>query len=243
MQAGYRRRILIEPAPGLATAELEDDYHRMVVRLHHEDGVVTRVESEMKRSPWTTCEGAMARLEETFTGVPLADIARRGEKNTNCTHLHDLALFAGAHAKAEEPVAYDVFVSDVDGGRREARLSRNGAIVLDWALQDGRIVTPADLAGRKLTELGDWIAAQERAIAEAGRILRWAAIVGGGRAMDIPAGIPATVFPIGACYTFQPEQARIGTRKAGADIDFSQPGMEPMADRSESFRKYASHAA
>lgn len=243
MQTGYRRRILIEPAPGVATAELEDDYHRMVVRLHHQHGVVTRVESAMKRSPWTTCEGAMARLEETFSGVALADVVRRGEKSTNCTHLHDLAVFAAAHADEEQPVAYDIFVSDVTDGRREALLLLDGKPVLGWALQDVRIVAPAELAGRKLTELGDWIAAQDSAGAEAGRILRWAAIVGNGRAMDISAGVPATVFPAGTCYTFQPEQARISTRKPGADIDFSQPGMEPMADRSESFRKYATHAA
>ena len=52
-ETGYRRRILIEPAPGRSTAELEDDYHRMVVTLTHSDGVVVAVESEMKRAPWT----------------------------------------------------------------------------------------------------------------------------------------------------------------------------------------------
>ena len=50
---GYRRRIVIEREPGSVTAELEDDYHRMVVTLRHADGIITGVESEMKRSPWT----------------------------------------------------------------------------------------------------------------------------------------------------------------------------------------------
>ena len=56
---GYRRRIVIEPSPGAVTAELEDDYHRMVVTLRHDGEVITGVASKMKRSPWTTCEGAM----------------------------------------------------------------------------------------------------------------------------------------------------------------------------------------
>jgi hypothetical protein len=88
MGAGYRRRILIETTDGRATAELEDDYHHMVVTLAHEGGVVTAVESDMIRAPWTGCPGAMQRVQDTFTGTALTDVARRGEKTTNCTHLH-----------------------------------------------------------------------------------------------------------------------------------------------------------
>src|SRR5580692_5755769 len=123
MTSGYRRRILIEPSSGLVSAELEDDYHRMVVSLTHADGVVTKVESEMKRSPWTMCPGAMDQLAQTFTGVPLAGFAKRGEKTANCTHLHDLALFAAAHANDTAPVAYDILVTDVVDNTRRATLA------------------------------------------------------------------------------------------------------------------------
>lgn len=234
---GYRRRILIEPAAGYVTAELEDDYHRMVVTLHHAAGVVTQVESEMKRRPWTTCPGAMAQLEQTFTGVAIADFVARGDKKLNCTHLYDLALFAAAHAEEGAPVAYDVLVTDAVDGQRIARLWRDGALLLDWRMKRDRFLAPDTLAGTRMTDLGGWIATQDRVGAEAGRILRWASIIAQGRGMDIPAGLSATAFPPGACYTFQPDVARISTRLAGADVDFSEPGAQPLADRAAAFEQ------
>lgn len=236
MMRGYRRFILIEPLPGEICAELEDDYHRMVVVLQHRDGIVTRVTSEMKRAPWTSCPGAMAQLEATFLGQRLADFARRGERPANCTHLHDLALFAAAHAGDAGPLRYEIFVSDPQAdGQREARLSRNGAALFNWTLVDRDIIAPAALAGRSLADLGEWIATLDHADAEAARILRWASIVALGRTMQIPAGLSATVFPAGTCYTFQPERAVWSKRLPGADIDFSAPDMVPLADRSEIF--------
>ena len=239
MASGYRRRILIEPAPGCVSAELEDDYHRMVVVLTHAAGIVTRIDSEMKRAPWTSCPGAMRQLEATFAGQPLSGFVRRGEKLSNCTHLHDLALFAAAHAEDAVPTAYDVFVSDPVAGARIARLDRDGAVVLEWRFAGDRIVAPDALAGRTVGELGDWIAAQDRAVQEAARILRWAAILALGRAMEIPAGISATAFPGGTCFTFQPAMALTSTRLPDVDRDFSAPGAQPMADRAPAFAAFA----
>lgn len=236
-EAGYRRRILIEPEPGRANAELEDDYHRMVVTLHHEGGIVTAVDCAMKRAPWTSCPGAMDRLRETFTGVALAEVVRRGEKLQNCTHLYDLTIFAAAHAEAEKPIAYDVIVTDAVDGQRRAELWRDGKALLDWTLQGDRFLAPEMLAGSRLRDMGGWIAEQDAAVAEAGRVLRWAALLAGGREMDIPAGLSATAFPAGSCYTFQPERAVDATRLPGADIDFSVPGREPMQDRAAAFAR------
>lgn len=233
--SGYRRRILIEPQPGCVTAELEDDYHRMVVTLEHADGVATRVSSQMKRGPWTTCPGAMAKLRDTFTGVALASFPQRGERRENCTHLHDLALFAAGHADEAAPIAYEVLVTDEKDGERIARLWRDGSLVLDWALSNDLFTVPHELTGKGLSELGDWVAEADRDTAEAIRILRWAAMLAHGRKVDMPAHMPATAFPLGACYTFQPDRARGSTRVPGADIDFSKPGAAPMADRESAF--------
>jgi hypothetical protein len=236
---GYRRRILIEPAADSVTAELEDDYHRMVVTLHHSGGVVTEVGSEMKRSPWTGCPGAMQQLSQTFTGVALGDVARRGEKTSNCTHLHDLALFAAAHAADAEPTAYEIHVSDPGDGTREGprttRLWRNGAPLITWNLDGMTLSAPEEVAGRTLFDLGSYVATLDPAMAEAVRILRWATIVGHGRTIDIPAGLSATAYATGNCYNFQPERAEGSTRRPGADVDLSAAGNEPMADRSEAF--------
>jgi hypothetical protein len=237
--AGYRRRILIETTSEQATARLEDDYHHMVVTLVHDGYYVTAIESEMIRAPWTGCPGAMQRVQDTFTGVALTDVERRGQKSTNCSHLHDLALFAAAHANASGTVAYDIHCSlSADGslqGRRTACLWRDGESVLDWVLDGVTFAAPDTLAGSTLADLGVLIAAQDKAGAEAIRILRWAAIVAQGRMIDIPANIPATAFPAGSCYNFQPERAAESFRRPGADVDFSRPGMEPLATRSDAF--------
>ena len=234
-QPGYRRRILIEPGAGSVTAELEDDYHRMVVTLTHADGVVTEVASEMKRSPWTMCPGAMAQLAATFTGVALAAFAKRGEKTQNCTHLHDLALFAAAHADEAAPVAYDILVTDPVDGVREASLARNGAPMLHWKLQDELFLAPEALAGRQMSQLNEVIAQQDKTGAEAIRILRWATMIAHGRSRDMPAGMSATEFPLGSCFNFQAGREEDSFRRPGADLDFSQPGTAPMADRAEVF--------
>jgi len=238
-ERGFRRRILIEPAPGKVCAELEDDYHRMVVSLAHEDGVVTEVSSEMKRAPWTTCPGAMRQLQQTFTGVALADFIARGERTSNCTHLHDLAIFAAAHHAETAPIAYEIFVTDPAMGMRRARIWRNGAAMLDWTLEHDRIAAPEALAGLRVTEIGGWIAGQGRDLKEAARILRWATILAQGRQMEIPAHISGEVFAQGNCYTFQPETAKLATRLANADVDFSAPGAAPMADRADRFADIA----
>lgn len=239
MTPGYRRRILIEPGTGAVTAELEDDYHRMVVTLTHENGVISNVQSEMKRSPWTLCPGAMEQLAKTFTGVALADVAKRGEKTSNCTHLHDLTIFGAAHADEAAPVAYDIHVTDPVEGVRTASLTRNGTPMLHWVMQGEAMAevftAPEDLAGRQMGQLNDVIAKQDKAGAEAMRILRWASMVAHGRAREMPAGMSATEFPAGSCFNFQAERATGSFRRPGADIDFSKPGAAPMADRAEAF--------
>lgn len=239
MTPGYRRRILIDPAPGCVTAELEDDYHRMAVVLRHAGGIITEVTSEMKRSPWTLCPGAMAQLAQTFTGTALAAAAKRGEKAQNCTHLHDLTLFAAFHADERAPTAYDIHVTDPADDTRTATLARNGAPLLRWDLRGPAMrevfAAPDGLAGRKMSDLGAVIADADADMAEAMRILRWASIIAHGRMREMPAGMSATAFPGSACYNFQPGRAENSYRRPGADIDFSAPGRAPMADRAAAF--------
>lgn len=232
----FRRRILIESSPGCVVAELEDDWHRMVVTVRHEDGTARSVEGEMKRWPWTTCQGAIAQLAETFTGHALADFARRGAKKQNCTHLHDLAIFAAGHAHETAPVTFDVTVTDPVAGRRTAQIVRNGEVGMTWTLEDATLFEPPVLAGLMLYTLNDWIAGLDPASQETARILRWASILAHGRAMDIPEGMSGTAFPSGSCYTFQPELAASAVRRPDVPRDFSQTGITPLADRSLTFR-------
>ena len=226
---GFRRRFIVTPASDRVSSEVEDDYHCMGVTIHHDGRVATKVESVMQRAPWTPCPGAIARLEQTFTGVPLDGFAARGGKRANCTHLHDLAVLAAAHAADSGPLVYDLLVSDPIEGRRRSELRRNGTWVLGWVLAaDGRIVEPEELAGVALDGMRSWIESLGPARQDAARLLRWGTILAHGRTIAWERQSDSSRLPIGNCYTFQPERAATAKR-IGAIRDFSR-GPQPLEE-------------
>ncbi|MCW1431184.1 DUF2889 domain-containing protein [Novosphingobium sp. JCM 18896] len=222
---GYRRRIRIEPRAGVVLAMLEDDMHCMAVTLRHEGGVVSAVEPVMQRAPWTTCPGARAQLVATFAGQPLAEITAKREKRANCTHLHDLAVFAAAHADGA-PLVYDVLVSDPIEGERLLELRRDGEPLLLWREHMGVIVEPASASGLMLHQLRDWIATLPADLQEPARVLQWAGLVAHGRTIPIEQQSRATDLPPN-CYTFQPERA-VAAQRVGALRDFNAGDAEPL---------------
>ncbi|MBW8754899.1 MAG: DUF2889 domain-containing protein [Sphingomonadales bacterium] len=230
---GYRRRIRIEPREHAVLAMLEDDMHCMAVTLRHESGIVTAVEPVMERRPWTTCPGAVDKLIETFTGQPLAEVTARREKRANCTHLHDLAVFAAAHAADGRALTFDVLVSDPIEGERLLEVRRDGSRVLLWREQDGVLVEPESAAGLTLVSLRDWIGRLPDGEQEAARVLQWAGMVAHGRSMTmeeqqaIASSMPAS------CYTFQPERIVHAVRN-GAVREFSDGSAVPLGAFGES---------
>jgi len=210
---GFRRRVRIEPAPAQVSAALEDDYHRMAVTLHHDGSVVTGVDAAMPRAPWTTCPGAMDQLRQTFTGVKLRDVAARGDKARNCTHLHDLAILAAAHAHESRPLTYDILVSDPVDGLRRAEIRRDGRRLLGWTDEPrpfpeyNRLVEPRELAGQQLHRLRPWIETLDAERQEAARLLQWSAIVANGRSLPLEKHADASLMGTGRCYSFQEERA------------------------------------
>jgi hypothetical protein len=226
---GYRCRFRVTPGEGWVRSEVEDDYHHMRVTLRHADGVVTAVEPQMVRAPWTTCPGAIKRLQQTFTGRPLADFPALGEKATNCTHLHDLALLAAAHAGDDAPLTYDVLASDAVAGRRLIELRRDGEPVMGWVEQDGKLVEPAAAAGMTLLQLRPYIDALDAEGQEQARVLRWGAIVAHGRAIPLENQSDATRMPP-TCFTFQPEN-KVRAIRVGEIRDFSRGSLQPLEPR------------
>lgn len=216
---GYRRRIRLVPDGDSILALLEDDIHSMAVRLRHDGTHVLAVEPLLDRMPWTTCPGAAAVLVETFAGLPLREVTLRRARKANCTHLHDLAVLAAAHANDAQETRFDIAVSDPVAGRRELTLWRDGQAMLHWSEQDGLLVDPPELAGRSLLALRDAIAALDGEQAEAARLLQWGAIVAHGRTIPLERQNDASRMPPN-CYTFQPEQA-VSARRVGRVIDFS----------------------
>lgn len=224
--AGYRRVVRVEPAPGAVLAMLEDDLHCMAVRLRHDGERVIAVEPLTDRAPWNLCPGAQAVLVDTFTGVALSEVTARRDKAQNCTHLHDLAVLAAAHARDGKPFEYRVYASDPEDGRRVLEIRRDDRVLHRWIEHGGVFEAPEAIAGLTLLTLRDWIgglAGEER---EAARLLQWASLVAHGRSMTREQRRAAVgVQP--SCFAFQPE--RVG----GADFwqepkDFSGDDMLPL---------------
>jgi Protein of unknown function (DUF2889) len=224
---GFRRRIRVTPGPGAVRSELEDDYHCMAVTVHHDGTSAGAIEPDMERAPWTTCPGAVALLQQTFTGVALAGFTARGEKRENCTHLYDLAILAAAHAADRQAFVYDILISDAVDGRRRAEIRRDGAIVLGWVDAAGRIVEPAEIAGVALDKMRPWIESLEVSQREAARLLQWGAILANGRSRPQESQSSASSLGVGRCYTFQPQRVALAQRN-GAIRDFSTGIAQPL---------------
>ncbi len=228
---GFRRRFRITPGAKSVHGAVEDDYHCMAVTIHHDGTTATAIEPVMERAPWTICPGAIGTLQATFTGVALAEFAARGEKRENCTHLHDLAVLAAAHAADQSPLVYDILVSDPIEGRRRAELRRNGTAVLGWVDAQHIIVEPAELAGVRIDKLRPWIESQDAPGQEAARLLQWGAILAHGRSRPLQDQSDARSMGVDRCYTFQSRRVasaqRIGTIR-DFSIGTSQPLERPL---------------
>ncbi|HMP57225.1 MAG TPA: DUF2889 domain-containing protein [Novosphingobium sp.] len=224
---GFRRTTRIEPRAGAVAAMMEDDMHAMAVILRHDGQRLLRVEPDQQRAPWNTCPGAEAKLVATFTGLPLGEVSARRERTLNCTHLHDLAVLAAAHAQGRQPVLYEMAVSDPVDACRVLEIRRDGAAVWRWVERDGRFVAPDAIAGRGLFDLRDWIASLPAAEREAARLLQTAGLIAHGRTLPMEQQSDATAIPPN-CHTFQPEQARMA-RRIRAPLDFSGDGPRLLA--------------
>ena len=93
----YRRRIVLHARHGIVTGTILDSYHEMRCTLRHDGIVVSAIDGEVCRAPFTTCPAAPAALAE-LVGLPLATPRRMlygaGRPGRNCTHLFDIAALA-----------------------------------------------------------------------------------------------------------------------------------------------------
>jgi len=223
---GYRRCLRVEAGDGAVVAQMEDDYHCMSVTLEHDGERVSAIIPDMHRAPWTTCPGAPAILVETFAGLPLKEITARRDKQANCTHLHDLAVLAAAHAHERGSFTYAIFASDPVEGDRLLEIQRDGVPVMHWLERDGVLVSPDSVSGRTLLTLRDWIAALPEPDREAARLLQWGSIVAHGRTLLWDRLHRAENMPAN-CYGFQPERVASAVR-VGTIIDFSGARAGPL---------------
>lgn len=224
---GFRRRIVVEARKGAVAAMLEDDIHCLAVILRHDGVRVTAIETHFERLPWTTCPGAQAKLVETFAGLPLAEVTARRDKKQNCTHFHDMAVLAAAHTAQAGRVVYDILATDPIEAERFLEVRRDGQVLHGWTERDGILCEPAEVAGKTLFTLRDWIGTLTGLAQESARLLQWAAIVAHGRTMPLESQSIASDIPSN-CYTFQPDRAK-GAIRNGARRDFSDGLKLPLA--------------
>lgn len=223
---GFRRRFIVTTGPGWVRSALEDDFHCMAVTIRHDGTVAAALEPEMERAPWNTCPGAVEQLKSTFTGARIDAFGERGDKPQNCTHLHDLAVLAAAHAFDGEPLAYDILVSDPIDGVIRTELRRNGTPIMSWTLEGMDIVEPAELAGQRLDALSPWIKTLDTTRQEEAKILRWGTMIAHGRTLPMEDQSDATRMPPN-CFTFQPHRAAVAQR-IGEIRDFSIGNAQPL---------------
>jgi len=223
---GFRRRFRITPEADRICCEVEDDFHCMSVTVYHDGERASRVEPQMRRVPWTTCPGAVEELDKVFAGAALKEFPKQGAKQSNCTHLYDLALLAAAHAHDDADSVIDILVSDPEDDRRRAELHCNGETILSWVESAFTIVEPEGLAGESLWDLRDWMAQQDAATQEAARLLRWGNMLANGRTIPLADQSDASKMPPN-CYTFQPERAQVAQR-VGEIKDFGPGGDVPL---------------
>jgi hypothetical protein len=124
----FWRQIKLEASNGVCTGEVADNVHHFRVTVTHADGVITKVDGEGIRVPWTTCPFAIEQLQ-TIVGAPLNVEGRLCvEQTAHCTHLLDLARLAVAHALRGGVRTYDIEVRrGADGNDLVADLARDGA--------------------------------------------------------------------------------------------------------------------
>jgi hypothetical protein len=224
----FHRHVLVTPGDGWVGAWVEDDYHHMGVTLRHDGETITRIEADMVRAPWSTCPGAVQQLGATFTGVRLDAVVARGEKQANCTHLHDMAMIAAAHARDRASIRYEITVTDAIDGVRVGEITRDGLLALRLVERDKAVEEPAEARGKTLFQLGEWIASLDEQAQEAARLLRWAAIIAHGRAIPMDRQSDATRMP-STCFTFQPGRKE-KAKRVGAVMDFSASARRPLDD-------------
>jgi Protein of unknown function (DUF2889) len=210
----------------LVCAALEDDFHHFRVELDVTDGRISRVQATAPRHPYSLCATASEPLKllEGMAVEPSAHaVMRQVEAREQCTHMLDLAgLACAAAARGLAERRYDIEVPMRVEGRTQARLWRDGALLLDWQVQDLTVLGPAPYTDLNLRHgMARWALTNlPEDEAEAALVLRRGTAISLGKGHPLDAQVHARA--TGACYVQQPERAVLALRQVGSTWDFSE---------------------
>jgi len=192
------------------------------------------VQASAPRHPYSLCLAAAGELRQ-LCGLPLPERAQalvaQADARQHCTHLLDLAgLAAAALQQRLSTRQYDMWVPTRVAGHTEARLWRDGHLLLRWLARDDTLTGPAPYAGVSLRQgLARW-AAQHLGSdeAEAALVLRRCVLISLGRGKPLDEQVHAV--PTGLCYAQQPQRAVLALRQRGSTWDFSHRPQALCAD-------------
>ncbi|HCL3668403.1 DUF2889 domain-containing protein [Pseudomonas aeruginosa] len=226
MTSMFRRRVEIVSSHGEVRAALEDDFHHFRVRLRHRDGILSEIEGEALRHPYTACLQATNMLEQ-LVAMPLNRIAHSVTRQTDaqhqCTHLLDLAGLAIAQAaRGTQRRRYEIQVPDRIDEHTQPALQRDGQALLTWDVRGSVIEGPPPYAGINLREgMARWALTHlPEEEAEAALLLRRCTLISLGRMHRLDTQVHAS--STGRCYSQQPVHAPQALRIKGSTWDFSE---------------------
>ena len=219
----FFRRIIFEVSTTECRVAMEDEHHYFVLNIEHDGERITAVNSSARRTPWTICPQAAARLQE-FVGqalrpriaVSLPEI----DSKQQCTHQYDLLMVALAQAARRGRREYLSKVVGAMHEYRHARLWLNGEKLLDWRLQGTTIHSDDAFDQQDLRSIMPWAeeTLTDRQL-EALFVQRRAVMVAASKGINLDliknAG-QAMVVRAGACFVFQPERADQAERIIGS---------------------------
>ncbi|MBS7691894.1 DUF2889 domain-containing protein [Pseudomonas lalucatii] len=235
----FRRRVDIASAQHHTTGEvraaLEDDFHHFRVWARHEHGVLSAIDGEALRYPYSACQQATDQLQQLL-GMPLDTIAhsvtRQVDAQHQCTHLLDLAgLAIASAAKRTTGRRYDIEVPQRVDGHTRATLRRNGRELLVWEVQGSVILAPAPFSCIDLRAgMARWalhnLPPEE---AEAALLLRRCTLISLGRMRNLDAQAHAA--STGLCYSQQPARAALASRMIGSTWDIGSQSTLCVGDQ------------
>ncbi|MFA5678285.1 MAG: DUF2889 domain-containing protein [Pseudomonas sp.] len=218
----FFRRVRFDVTETECHVAMEDEHHYFVLHLGHDGERITSVNSTSRRTPWTICPQAAARLQE-FVGQPLRSRIAINlpdiDSKQQCTHQYDLLMVALAQAMHPGRREYVAKVVGAMHEYRHAQLWLNDETLLDWRLRDTAIHSSDEFDQQDLRSIMPWA---EEALSdqklEALFVQRRAVMVAASKGINLDliqnAGQLMTVRG-GGCFVFQPERADQAVRIVG----------------------------
>lgn len=224
----YRRRSVIRHIGDAVHVDVEDYQHRFGLVLYHDGKAITAVEGRPLRTPWAICPGATSMLDR-FVGLALApspfEMMRKVELAQQCTHMADMAcLAASASARGCADRTYDIAISLTAISEEDSRtldIARDGVPQFSWAIANGVITAPENLAGLETFRAARWAESHAATADDVEAIFvahRTVMVANGLRYPDIEIFSHAADSKVGrnACYSMQDVRVADASRNIGS---------------------------